>query len=381
MQLPPRRARGFSNNAGQFGYYDHKFPIRGKHTYGDGIGAPRAGHTHQGQDVFADCGTPLEAARGGKVQFNGYHGAAGNYIVIDGRKTGRDYVYMHLKRKSAFGTGEKVKTGEQIGQVGETGNASGCHLHFELWSPPGWYEGGNFLRSVTKQMKKWDKWSERAPREGGLRVAAATGTLLVATGIAAGNGQGAAKPPRVHDVVCVERCAGARKAATGATVRLTGRRLANVAQVTFAGGAGELTAAPSAAGNRVVEVAVPEGAVTGRPRALDSTGRGPAAPRLEDRARGGAAAAGELRPRFRGGGPHEGLLRRQARGPSPLPLRRLRPARRAGDARPPQEGLAQLDRGAPAACSQPHSLTLEPNRPRRRGASRPLPVPGRPGRR
>jgi murein DD-endopeptidase MepM/ murein hydrolase activator NlpD len=109
--------------------------------------------------VFADCGTPLEAARGGKVQFNGYHGAAGNYIVIDGKKTGRDYAYMHLKRKSEFGKGEKVKTGEQIGQVGETGNASGCHLHFEMWSPPGWYEGGNFLRSVTKQMKKWDRWS------------------------------------------------------------------------------------------------------------------------------------------------------------------------------------------------------------------------------
>jgi murein DD-endopeptidase MepM/ murein hydrolase activator NlpD len=147
------------DNVGHFGYYDHKFPIRGKHTYGDGVGAPRAGHTHQGQDVFADCGSPLEAARGGKVQFNGYHGAAGNYIVIDGKKTGRDYVYMHLKRKSEFGKGDRVKTGEQIGQVGETGNASGCHLHFEIWSPPGWYEGGNFLRSVTKQMKKWDRWS------------------------------------------------------------------------------------------------------------------------------------------------------------------------------------------------------------------------------
>ncbi len=38
--------------------YDAIFPIRGKHTYGDGIGAARSGHTHQGQDVFAACGTP-----------------------------------------------------------------------------------------------------------------------------------------------------------------------------------------------------------------------------------------------------------------------------------------------------------------------------------
>jgi murein DD-endopeptidase MepM/ murein hydrolase activator NlpD len=143
-----------------FGYFDHIFPIRGKHTYGDGVGAPRSGHTHQGQDVFADCGAPLEAARAGKVQFRGYQGSgAGHYVVIDGKKTGRDYVYMHLQGKARAAEGERVRTGERIGEVGESGNASGCHLHFELWSPPGWYEGGDFLRSVTRQLKRWDRWS------------------------------------------------------------------------------------------------------------------------------------------------------------------------------------------------------------------------------
>jgi murein DD-endopeptidase MepM/ murein hydrolase activator NlpD len=148
-----------SDSGAAFGYYDHKFPVRGQHEYGDGIGAPRAGHTHQGQDVFADCGAPLEAARGGKVQYAGYHSAAGNYVVIDGKKTGRDYVYMHLKNKAEVREGDRVRTGEQIGEVGESGNASGCHLHFELWSAPGWYEGGDFLPSVTRKLKKWDKWS------------------------------------------------------------------------------------------------------------------------------------------------------------------------------------------------------------------------------
>jgi murein DD-endopeptidase MepM/ murein hydrolase activator NlpD len=160
FRLGPSGAELVDGGQGSFfSLYDHKFPIRGKHDYGDGVGAPREGHSHQGQDVFAKCGAPLVAARGGKVQFKGYHSAAGNYLVIDGRGTGRDYVYMHLQGKALVAEGERVYTGQKIGAVGETGNASGCHLHFELWSPPGWYEGGKFLRSVTKQLKKWDSWS------------------------------------------------------------------------------------------------------------------------------------------------------------------------------------------------------------------------------
>jgi murein DD-endopeptidase MepM/ murein hydrolase activator NlpD len=153
-------AAGKAEGDRSFGYFDHVFPIRGKHTYGDGVGAPRQGHTHQGQDVFADCGAPLEAARAGKVQFKGFQaGGAGYYVVIDGKKTRRDYVYMHLRGKARVAGDDRVRTGQRIGEVGESGNASGCHLHFELWSSPGWYEGGHFLRSVTRQMKRWDRWS------------------------------------------------------------------------------------------------------------------------------------------------------------------------------------------------------------------------------
>jgi murein DD-endopeptidase MepM/ murein hydrolase activator NlpD len=143
-----------------FGVYPEKFPVRARHTYGDGVGAPRSGHTHQGQDVFADCGKRLVAARGGRVQYSGNQaGGAGYYLVIDGKSTGRDYVYIHLQRRGRAHQGERVRTGERIGRVGSTGNSSGCHLHFELWSKPGWYEGGHFMRSVTKRMKKWDRWS------------------------------------------------------------------------------------------------------------------------------------------------------------------------------------------------------------------------------
>jgi murein DD-endopeptidase MepM/ murein hydrolase activator NlpD len=148
-----------SSDSARFKYFPFKFPVRGAHTYGDGVGAPRAGHTHQGQDVMAACGTPLQAARGGRVQYKAYQSAAGNYVVIDGKSTGHDYAYMHLKKPSPLNKGQKVKTGEKIGVVGSTGDATACHLHFEEWGPPGWYEGGTFLQAVTRHLKKWDSWS------------------------------------------------------------------------------------------------------------------------------------------------------------------------------------------------------------------------------
>lgn len=144
-----------SSDAAGFAYYDHIFPLRGKHGYGDGLGAGRG---HQGQDVFARCGTKIVAARGGKVQVNAYQSAAGYYVVIDGKKTGEDYVYMHMEKQGRPKEGSRVKTGEMIGRESDTGDAQGCHLHFELWSAPGWYEGGHVL-DPTRPLKKWDKWS------------------------------------------------------------------------------------------------------------------------------------------------------------------------------------------------------------------------------
>jgi hypothetical protein len=144
-----------ASEATGFSYYDHKFPLRGKHGYGDGLGAGRG---HQGQDVFARCGTRIVAARGGRVQVSAYQSSAGYYVVIDGKKTGKDYAYMHLERRGRPKEGSRVRTGETIGRESDTGNAQGCHLHFELWSAPGWYEGGHPL-DPTRPLKKWDDWS------------------------------------------------------------------------------------------------------------------------------------------------------------------------------------------------------------------------------
>ncbi len=143
-----------------FKFFHNRFPVRGRHDYGGSqsvFGAPRSGHSHQGHDVFASCGTPMASARGGRVQYSGYHSAAGNYVVIDSKRGNKDYVYMHLKR-STTRTGERVRTGERIGTVGETGNASGCHLHFEIWTKPGWYEGGHAIDPLP-DLRHWDRYS------------------------------------------------------------------------------------------------------------------------------------------------------------------------------------------------------------------------------
>jgi murein DD-endopeptidase MepM/ murein hydrolase activator NlpD len=144
-----------------FDLYGYAFPILGAHEFAMGagrFGAARTGHTHEGQDTMAACGTPLIAARGGTVQYSGYQSAAGNYIVIDGKGTSLDFMYAHLAEPSPLLTGEPVRTGQPIGIVGDTGDATACHLHFEIWTAPGWYEGGSPIDPLP-YLEKWDRYS------------------------------------------------------------------------------------------------------------------------------------------------------------------------------------------------------------------------------
>jgi murein DD-endopeptidase MepM/ murein hydrolase activator NlpD len=131
------------------------FPIVGPHTYGDPFGAQRSGHVHQGQDVMAACGTPLVAVHSGTVKFVGTQALAGNYIVISSDDGTADYVYMHLRDRALVGKGAVLTTGQQIGFVGRTGDATACHLHFELWPAPGWYTGGQAV-DPAPSLKAWD---------------------------------------------------------------------------------------------------------------------------------------------------------------------------------------------------------------------------------
>ena len=136
----------------------HEFPVRGPHYFGEYAARFGGGRGHQGQDVFAACGTPLVAARGGVVKFKRYHSRAGHYLVIDGVRTGIDYTYMHLRSAALVDEGDRVRTGQLIGYVGQTGRASGCHLHIELWTRPGWYDGGKPFDPLPSLLS-WDRTS------------------------------------------------------------------------------------------------------------------------------------------------------------------------------------------------------------------------------
>ena len=139
----------------RFSLYGHKFPVRARHSYGEGVGAGRG---HQGQDVLAGCGSKVVAARGGRVTFKDVQSAAGNYVVISGRKSRFDYMYAHLRRPAGVREGERVRTGDVLGKVGDTGNATACLLHFEVWRGD-WQQGGAPLADVTRFLKRWDRWS------------------------------------------------------------------------------------------------------------------------------------------------------------------------------------------------------------------------------
>jgi murein DD-endopeptidase MepM/ murein hydrolase activator NlpD len=121
----------------------HVFPIQGPHDLGrTATNSFGGGRGHQGQDMFADCGTPLVSAADGTVR-RAVSGdpAAGNHVVVEDAEDGAEYVYMHLQSPPRQRAGEHVEAGERLGEVGRSGNAWGCHLHFELWSPPGWQRG------------------------------------------------------------------------------------------------------------------------------------------------------------------------------------------------------------------------------------------------
>src|SRR5499425_3409595 len=135
-----------------------RWPVQGKITSRFGPGG--LFHLHRGVDIKAPKGTPVHAAAAGTVAFSGRQSSYGRVIKID-HPNGLRTIYAH--NSSNFVTvGERVKAGEVIGAVGQTGRATTNHLHFEvrrhdvardplplLYSGPGGEPGGSRLRTAA----------------------------------------------------------------------------------------------------------------------------------------------------------------------------------------------------------------------------------------
>ena len=86
---------------------------------------------HEGVDMSAPAGTPIYAAKSGKVTTASYQkGGAGNYVAIN-HGDGFSSVYMHMTRY-IVSKGQYVNAGQVIGYVGSTGISTGNHLHFGI---------------------------------------------------------------------------------------------------------------------------------------------------------------------------------------------------------------------------------------------------------
>jgi len=92
--------------------------------------APRWGSFHYGLDLAAPAGTPFFAAGDGVVIEAGPMGGYGNVIMIE-HADGTITVYGH-EEKVLVEKGERVKAGQLIGLVGNLGQSTGYHLHFEV---------------------------------------------------------------------------------------------------------------------------------------------------------------------------------------------------------------------------------------------------------
>ena len=85
---------------------------------------------HNGIDIAAAKNAKIVAAASGTVTTVSYTNAWGNYVIIT-HSGGVQTLYAHMT-EATVSEGQKVSAGEQIGKVGDTGYATGYHLHFTV---------------------------------------------------------------------------------------------------------------------------------------------------------------------------------------------------------------------------------------------------------
>jgi len=85
---------------------------------------------HSGIDLAAPRNTPIKASEGGSVIYVGWYGGYGRVVIVDHAK-GFTTLYAHLS-STTVRVGQRVQQGDTVGYEGDTGYATGPHLHFEI---------------------------------------------------------------------------------------------------------------------------------------------------------------------------------------------------------------------------------------------------------
>ena len=104
-------------------------------TFGDGWLVPRSGHLHQGQDLMGHKGMPILAIEDGVVIREGRQSNGALTIVLQG-VSGSKFFYGHMSRDLVH-AGTRVRRGQVMGLMGDSGSPGAVHLHFEFWKSGG----------------------------------------------------------------------------------------------------------------------------------------------------------------------------------------------------------------------------------------------------
>ncbi|MEA2826060.1 MAG: hypothetical protein QOG43_499 [Actinomycetota bacterium] len=179
--LRPLTARGFSEQEAYI-LGMGQFPVAGLATWSDDFHDPRYNptpHYHQGNDIWADYGTPVRAPAAGVAELTGeIVGGISVYV------TTADGTYYYMTHLSGFApdlnTGDSVSQGEVVGFTGTSGNAAGgpAHVHFEI------HPGGGGAVNPKPILDQWvaDALAAASASAGGATVVGGNPRVLLATG-------------------------------------------------------------------------------------------------------------------------------------------------------------------------------------------------------
>lgn len=103
--------------------------------------------SHKGMDIAGPAGSPVRATADGVVKLAGWAGGYGNVVVLD-HGLGYSTRYGH-NRQVLVKSGDRVKRGQVVALMGETGKATGPHCHYEVWYNGRAVNPSKFLRKHT----------------------------------------------------------------------------------------------------------------------------------------------------------------------------------------------------------------------------------------